>query len=216
MIHLIRHAESVHNVDKDFSRLDPELTVTGKEQSRELGRRFPFADQVGLIIVSPLRRAIQTTLHAFPSILDKQYFDPSSGEGIDRGVKLLLDPDFQERSALPCDTGSDAGALRDLFPYLDFSHLDPEWQRKQGRYAADQAAVDERASRARATLNEYFAAMDRGEKKDIVVVTHGVFMKALAGDPDINLPRPGWKSYTIKVDQGHGVLLEAVPEGGTG
>tara|TARA_R110002060_G_scaffold45159_2_gene56494 strand:+ start:1829 stop:2167 length:339 start_codon:yes stop_codon:yes gene_type:complete len=60
-IHVIRHAESVHNVSKDFSQLDPSLTSLGFEQATKLDQSFPYAGRVGVIITSPLRRAIQTT-----------------------------------------------------------------------------------------------------------------------------------------------------------
>lgn len=33
------------------------------------------------------------------------------------------------------------------------------------------------------------------------VVTHGVFMKYLSGDPEIDLPKAGWESYRIEKDQ---------------
>lgn len=36
------------------------------------------------------------------------------------------------------------------------------------------------------------------ERGDIVVVTLGAFMKYLSGDPTIDLPKAGWKSYTIE------------------
>jgi hypothetical protein len=46
------------------------------------------------------------------------------------------------------------------------------------------------------------------ERGDVVVITHGVFMKHLSGDQGIDLPKAGWKSYTIKEDEeGGGVLV---------
>jgi hypothetical protein len=73
-IHVVRHAESVHNIDKDFSRLDPALTLAGRQQAQILGGTFPFQDTIGLIITSPLRRTIQTTLLAFTNVLDKNHY----------------------------------------------------------------------------------------------------------------------------------------------
>ena len=197
-IHLVRHAESVHNVDKDFSRLDPSLTSIGIQQAQDLGRKFPHSESVGLVISSPLRRAIQTTLEAFTNVLDRGYFDENSGHGIQEGAKLLLEPDLQERSSLLCDTGSDRQDLETLFPSLDFSSLRVGWQLKEGFYSADEDAVKRRAKEVRHRLREQVNASNDSRRKDIVVVTHGVFMKYLAEDPDIDLPKAGWKTYTIQ------------------
>jgi hypothetical protein len=40
-------------------------------------------------------------------------------------------------------------------------------------------------------------ALKESGRRDIVIVTHGVFMKHLSGDPEVDLPKAGWKSYTI-------------------
>ncbi|KAL6240253.1 hypothetical protein RBB50_012858 [Rhinocladiella similis] len=127
-IFVVRHAESKHNVDKNFNQLDPGLTALGVQQAEKLGRTFPDPESVSLTLTSPLRRAIQTTLSAFPNILDKGYFDAQSGQG----VELLIDADAQERSDLPCDTGSDRDTLEKSFPSLDFSSLPENWPLKNG------------------------------------------------------------------------------------
>ncbi|CAG8887994.1 unnamed protein product [Penicillium egyptiacum] len=197
-IHLVRHAESIHNVSKDFSQLDPGLTPLGFEQARELTQTFPHAPQVGIILTSPLRRAIQTTLAAFSHVLDKRYFDQDSDHGIENGATLILDPDLQERSALPCDTGSTSSTLEQDFPRLDVKDLPEGWQVKEGIYAPEDEAVEERAKRVRSRVAELSDQLKEQQRKDIVIVTHGVFMKFLSGDADIDLPKAGWESYTLE------------------
>lgn len=209
-IHLIRHAESVHNVSKDFSQLDPSLTSLGFEQAAKLDQSFPYAGRVGIIITSPLRRAIQTALTAFPSILDKRYFDPSSGYGVENGASLVIDPLLQERSALACDTGSDRAVLGKAFPRLNFEGLGKGWPSKDGIFAADDEVVHERAKRVRRGLVELSEQLNNGEKRDIVIVTHGVFMKFLTEEPEIDLPKAGWKSYTVQKDKQQEVKLVPV------
>jgi len=206
-IHLVRHAESVHNVDKDFSRLDPELTTLGRQQAQLLGPAFPYSNDIGLIITSPLRRTIQTTLLAFPKVLDKKYYAKDSGNGIEGGVEVLLDADLQERSALPCDTGSDRGVLEGAFPSLDVSILPEGWTGKKGFYAAGDEAVEERAAKVRSELRKRIEVLKQGERKDVVVITHGVFMKFLSGDKEIDLPKAGWKSFTVEEGEGGGAVL---------
>jgi len=51
------------------------------------------------------------------------------------------------------------------------------------------------------------------EKKDVVVVTHGVFMKFLSQDETIDLPKAGWKAYRVEAGEGkdeEGAVLIAV------
>ncbi|KAH8600653.1 histidine phosphatase superfamily [Bisporella sp. PMI_857] len=206
-IHIIRHAESVHNVSKDFSQLDPSLTPLGFEQAAKLDQTFPHSPRVGIIITSPLRRAIQTTLAAFPNVLDKRYFDPSSGYGIENGASLVIDPDLQERSALRCDTGSDRETLEKAFPGLNFHGLGEVWPAKEGIFSADDEAVHERARRVRRSLLDLNEQLNDKEKRDVVIVTHGVFMKFLTEEPEIDLPKAGWKSYTVRNDKVHGLML---------
>ena len=193
-IFVVRHAESKHNVDKNFNQLDPGLTALGVQQAEQLGRIFPDPDCVGLILTSPLQRALQTTLSAFSNILDKRYFDSQSGQGVNGGVELLIDADAQERSDLPCDTGSDRDTLGKTFPYLDFSTLPENWPLKDGPYTPDDEALRARAGKLRQRLRELVESLN-DTKKTIVVVTHGVFMKFLTQDENIDLPKAGWSVY---------------------
>lgn len=183
---------------KDFYQLDPPLTSLGVEQASSISQKLPSAGTIATIISSPLRRALQTTLAGFSSVLDKQYSDESYGQGVDGGATLSLDPDLQERSDLPCDTGSSASELSNVFPGLSFDDLGEEWLKKSGHYAPEDDAVTERAEQVRKSLFEKAQSLENELRKDIVVVTHGIFMKYLTGDPDIDLPKAGWKIYTVE------------------
>ncbi|KAJ5487113.1 hypothetical protein N7530_001413 [Penicillium desertorum] len=205
-VHLVRHAESTHNVSKDMSQLDPGLTSLGFEQATRLTQTFPHAPQVGVILTSPLRRTLQTTLAAFSHVLDKRYFDQGSSHGVENGATLILDPDLQERSALPCDTGSTSPALEKAFPGLGAKDLVEGWQVKEGVYAPEDEAVKERAKRVRSRVAELSEHLKDEERNHIVIVTHGVFMKFLSGDADIDLPKAGWRSYTLE-KHGSGIVL---------
>ena len=197
-VHLVRHAESVHNVTKDFSTLDPSLTNVGIEQARQLISNFTDASTIAVIITSPLKRAVQTTLLGFSHVLDKRNYPSDTNHGVDGGAKLIVDPDLQERSDLPCDTGSERSELERTFQGVEFSILSGNWQAKEGTYSADDAAVEARAKKVRRRLLEIADELKNENKKDIVVVTHGVFMKFLSEDSAIDLPKAGWKSYTLE------------------
>ncbi|KAE9374105.1 phosphoglycerate mutase-like protein [Stipitochalara longipes BDJ] len=206
-VHLVRHAEAVHNVEKDFSRRDPELTPLGNKQAVALATTFPYSNDIGIVISSPLRRTIQTTLLAFPHVLDQRYYERGSGKGVEGGAELIFDPDLQERSALPCDTGSDRTVLEQEFPRLEFASLEEGWTSKEGVYGAGDEAVEKRAERARKGLRDRGKLLVGNERRDVVVVTHGVFMKFLSGDGQIDLPKAGWKSFSIEEDEKGDVVL---------
>lgn len=148
-IYLVRHGESEHNVSKDMSQLDPPLTTLGYAQASQLISKFPNPERIAAILSSPLRRAIQTSLAGFPHVLEKRYFDPSSEFGVENGIELTLEPDLQERSALPCDTGSERHVLEIDFPNLTLEELGEGWQTKAGQYAADDDSVTLRAAKTR-------------------------------------------------------------------
>jgi broad specificity phosphatase PhoE len=56
-IHILRHAESVHNVTKDFSTLDPPLTDLGIEEARQLVQNSTTSSSVAVIITSAQTRS---------------------------------------------------------------------------------------------------------------------------------------------------------------
>lgn len=85
-----------------------------------------------------------------------------------------------------------------------------EWYVKNGTYGADDSVVSSRAESVREKLFDSAKELGGGvskEKRNIVVVTHGVFMKFLVGDWAIDLPKAGWKAYNvIKGDDGKAML----------
>ncbi|KAK4214942.1 phosphoglycerate mutase family [Rhypophila decipiens] len=208
-IYLVRHAESEHNVTKDFNIRDPGLTDLGFKQASSLATgAFPALDSIGVIISSPLRRTIETTIAGFGGIIGiSSGSTGANNSGAGGSVKLVLDRDLQERSDLPCDTGSEVSALQERFPQLaglgssPFDVLGDNWFAKEGPYTADDEAVAARAKRVRSKLKELANDLSKDSsgsgKKDIVVVTHGVFMKFLSEDQTIDLPKAGWRAFKL-------------------
>ncbi|KAH8661177.1 phosphoglycerate mutase family protein [Ilyonectria robusta] len=208
IIYLVRHAESEHNVSKDLSHRDPPLTTLGITQASGLTETFPDSGSVAVVLTSPLVRTLQTTLAGFSHVLDKHCVKDG---GIDKGARLIIDQDLQERSDLPCDTGSERAVLEKAFPALDFSVLGDNWFAKEGFYTTDDATVAKRARGFQEKLRDLVESLQKDEgavaaRKNIVVVTHGVFMKFLSEDKAIDLPKAGWKAFTV----GNGVKGEAV------
>ncbi|KXJ92118.1 histidine phosphatase superfamily [Microdochium bolleyi] len=161
---LVRHAQALHNVDKDYDIADPDLSLLGHEQCKPLRESLinsPLAQQAGLVVVSPMRRTIQTALRSVDWLLEK-------------GVKLEADADWQENSAKPCDTGSSITKVAEEYPQVDYSTLDPVFPDKTStaarRYHYSRPAL---LARAQSALEKLY---NRPEKV-IIVVSHSGFMR---------------------------------------
>ena len=100
--------------------------------------------------------------------------------------------------------------MEKAFPRLNFEGLGKGWPSKDGIFAADDEVVHERAQRVRRGLVELSEQLNNGEKRDIVIVTHGVFMKFLTEEPEIDLQKAGWKNYTVQKDKEQEVKLVPV------
>jgi hypothetical protein len=58
----------------------------------------------------------------------------------------------------------------------------------------------------RDSVAEKIVTLKDSKRRDVVIVAHGVFMKYLVGDPEIDLPKAGWKSYTTEKDATRGSI----------
>ncbi|KAL6689765.1 phosphoglycerate mutase family protein [Trichoderma pleuroticola] len=200
LIFVVRHAEAEHNVIMDFSQRDPPLTLKGFDQASHLAKTFPESSSISVVLTSPLKRALQTTIKGFSHVLALS----SVGEDDQNGTaRLLVDRDLQETSDLPCDTGSDRDVLETLFPNVDFTMLDKDWFIKTGMFAADEEAVVFRARAFRKKLWNIAKSVrsdtsSSSSQRAIVVVTHSAFMQYLSQDMNLNLPQAGWNSFRIQ------------------
>ncbi|KAK3384113.1 histidine phosphatase superfamily [Lasiosphaeria ovina] len=160
---LIRHAEGLHNVDNNIP--DPELSELGRRQCGDLREnimaRIPKELDVGLIIVSPMRRTIETAMLVFHDLISK-------------GVPIQAHAGWQENSAQPCDTGSPIPQLVAEFPLVDFSHVDPVFPDKTSpagaKYRHTRQAI---VARGQAALHDLYSRPE----KVIVVVSHSGFLR---------------------------------------
>ncbi|KAF5639328.1 histidine phosphatase superfamily clade-1 [Fusarium sp. NRRL 52700] len=196
-IHLVRHGQAVHNLCETNNILpDTDLTPLGQEQARGLISKHPELANVDLIVSSPLRRTLQTTLLGLSSQLQ-------------RGLKIVALPEVQEVSDMNCDTGSDLSVIKEEFQQepVDFGLVEPGWQIKEGKWAPVVGSILERARVARQWLSER-------PEQEIVVVTHGCFLHFFTDDwvNSINPDGTDWanaevRSYTISQDDCEGPVL---------
>ncbi|KAI0175642.1 phosphoglycerate mutase-like protein [Hypoxylon sp. FL1284] len=191
---LIRHGEALHNIAHDWGLPDPSLTEKGIEESRclaaDLEANFPFAQDECRIVVSPLRRTLQTVQYSLQWLRDL-------------GVPVEVRAEWQETSSNPCDIGQDASVLQDEWPDLDFSSLDPVYPQKIGLYESSEAAYRKRATFARRWL------FQRPEKC-IVVVTHSGFLRRTVKGPKYK--NVEYRTYKLVEDE-EDVHLEEISRG---
>ncbi|KAF5563549.1 histidine phosphatase superfamily clade-1 [Fusarium napiforme] len=199
IIHLVRHGQAVHNLGEANNILpDTDLTALGQEQARSLISKYPELANVDLIVSSPMRRTLQTTLLGFSSQLQ-------------HGLQIVVLPEVQEVSDLNCDTGSDLSVIKEEFKQepVDFNLVEPGWQVKEGKtkWAPVVGNILERARAARQWLSER-------PESEIVVVTHGCFLHFFTDDwvNSVNPDGTDWanaevRSYTISHDEREGPVL---------
>ncbi|EAU33827.1 conserved hypothetical protein [Aspergillus terreus NIH2624] len=204
IVHCVRHAQGVHNISVANHVIhDPLLTDLGNEQCRQLRDRFPFHDRIDLVTASPLRRTIYTALQSFEPVFQRR-----------PDLKLVLLPDAQETSDVPCDTGSDPADLRREIDAkqlpVDAEYVHDGWNNKEGRYAPTTHAIKERARACRRWLKAR-------PEKEIVLVTHGGFLHYFTEDweDSSKFQGTGWtnteyRTYTFSAEE-HTDDLEGYP-----
>jgi broad specificity phosphatase PhoE len=200
-IHLVRHAEGLHNLRSDLNIPDAPLSQRGWYEAQELGRRF-IKDQSNIvcaIVSSPLRRSIQTFLAAFPRILNSA-LTPEDGGQV---VHLVLDANLQEISDYPANTGSSLLKLENEFPEIapQIQHLDPTWYIKSGSHSplSDFKAV------ILEELNRISESLTTTEEPDIIVVTHQGIISLLA--PNVDIPMGQWQTFRLSRNGGGQLVL---------
>jgi broad specificity phosphatase PhoE len=224
-IHLIRHAESVHNVNSDSTILDPPLTPRGTREAASLISTFPRRAHVAIILTSPLRRTIETTLAAFGDIIDL-----ANGANIVDShntkadcAKLIFCPDLApppgmgmksntSKKSRPCDTGSPVSILEKDFPELNFEGLEEDWYTTSSASFTSKQDTGRRMRERLASLIEELEVAEDGtkERRDIVLVTHGIVKEVVTGGSGKDWERGEWRSYTLERDADGEVRLVAV------
>jgi broad specificity phosphatase PhoE len=127
---------------------------------------------VELVLTSPQRRALSTTLLALPDAIERLL--PQS--------RVVLVPQLQEINDLPCDRGSDRQVLESTPEYttelrhgrLNFTSLTPDWNKKRGIYDPAPDALWARAQWVRHLVRDC-------EEQTIAIVAHGNFIRYLVG-----------------------------------
>lgn len=144
---------------------------------------------LSVVISSPLRRAIQTSVNAFGRLFEW------------RNLPLVLCPEFEENGLNPCDTGSvktvtfekifsnnfkSSSTLEDEFPGLqtEIRALPENWFRK----------TDDRVDVAVKRTQAINLLLARPESV-IAVVTHNGFLRTLLGEEMWSKNGSAWRGF---------------------
>jgi broad specificity phosphatase PhoE len=197
-VHLFRHAQAYHNSTSDNSLHDPRLTPDGIAQAKAITKNYQFLNKPTLILVSPLRRCIQTALYAFHPAFNKdvrKWFPTTP--------TFIALPQLQECSAKPCDTGSSLDILKKEFPFSglfkDTGFESENWLNKsEGTpYADDSEMLSKRAEFVRNYIRRQW-------DNEIIIVTHGDFSHHLVNQ---YLYGPGCGSLFNPLNNAEGVSM---------
>lgn len=169
-VHFIRHALGMHNVVGEVDHTaylleaneDAMLAPYGIQQCAEVSISKEIASKlsrVETILISPMRRTIQTANYCFPYLLNKIPWI---------GSELL-----RERSGLhPCDRRRPISELEKYYPHVDFSSIASD---------RDTLYTDERESDD--TVNErckaFMEHLSQRKEKELIVVGHSAYFDQL-------------------------------------
>ncbi|CAI9104158.1 OLC1v1002783C1 [Oldenlandia corymbosa var. corymbosa] len=193
-IHLVRHAQGIHNVDGDKNYkaymspeyFDAHLTPLGWQQVENLRKHVHesrLLDRIELVVTSPLLRTMQTAVGVFggDGYTDGMNVLPlmvANAGNSDRGaISSLNSPPVvavelcrEHLGVHPCDKRRSIGEYQCLFPAVDFSLIESD---EDTLWKPDvRETTEELASRG---MNFFNWLLTRKEK-EIAVVTHSGFL----------------------------------------
>jgi broad specificity phosphatase PhoE len=149
LVHIIRHGEALHNVQRGYPHPDPPLTETGMCATKEVA--LPVTPD--LIIISPMTRAIQTAMYIFPFLQET---------GASK-IPVQIWPDLREANDAICNKGVSRKDMQTKFPQLDFDECHETWD--YATHTITDAAA--RAERVRRRLHDLSATF-----KNIALISH--------------------------------------------
>ncbi|CAM8906979.1 unnamed protein product [Rhodiola kirilowii] len=195
-IHLVRHAQGIHNVDGDKNYkaymspeyFDAQLTPLGWQQVDNLRKhvhKSGLTKRIDLVITSPLLRTMQTAVGVFggEGYTDGDRMDilplmiANAGNSCRGAISSLDAPPFlaiescrEHLGVHPCDRRRNITDYHYLFPAIDYSLIESD---EDILWKADiRETTHEVASRGMEFLNWLWTR----KEKEIAIVTHSGFL----------------------------------------
>ncbi|KAI8933409.1 hypothetical protein NX059_010024 [Plenodomus lindquistii] len=158
LIHIIRHGEGLHNIQRGYPHPDAPLTKRGHGATKNI--HIPFTPD--LILISPMTRTIQTAINIFPWLHDSTSTTTT--------IPVQIWPDLRETYDAPCNRGVSRSAMQSAFPQLDFSECHEQWDYPAG-------CIDDAIARAESVRVRMKSLSERYD--NIAVITHRGFAEFL-------------------------------------
>ncbi|KAF4381422.1 hypothetical protein G4B88_029777 [Cannabis sativa] len=197
-IHLVRHAQGIHNVegDKNYKAylnpdfFDAQLTPLGWQQVDNLRKHVHSSGlykKIDLVIVSPLLRTLQTAVGVFggEGYTDRMDIVPlmaaNAGNSerpaissLDAPPILAVEPCREHLGVHPCDKRRSISEYQYLFPAVDFSLASVVIESDEDVLwnATVRETKEEVAARGLKFLNWLWTR----QEKEIAIVTHSGFL----------------------------------------
>lgn len=171
IIHFVRHAEGHHNVAgrkdplfgyRNEALEDATLTDVGLEQCRVLNASSVSAvTKAELLVVSPLRRTMQTATHSFPQLQGK--------------IPWVAVECLREQTGLhPCDRRRSITEHKKSFDYIDFSEIHEDADPLYYKYTLREPKTD-----VTLRTRQFMKWLQERPEKEIIVVSHHGYMMNL-------------------------------------
>ncbi|KAK8643092.1 hypothetical protein V6N13_012407 [Hibiscus sabdariffa] len=196
-LHLVRHAEGIHNAagEKDYAaysseqNFDSQLTTLGWQQVDNLRKRVQetgLSKKIDLVVVSPLLRAMQTAVGVFGGEGHKQGID--DGHGLPLMVADAAESHRPEISSQNCPPFLAVELCRERFIESDEDVL---WK-AEGREPIEEVTI---------RGMKFFTWLFSRKEKEIAIVTHRGFLyntlAAFGGDCHPSLKTELCKQFRI-------------------
>ncbi|TYI99929.1 hypothetical protein E1A91_A13G052400v1 [Gossypium mustelinum] len=193
-LHLVRHAQGIHNVDGDKNYkaymspeyFDAHITPLGWQQVDNLRKHVHecgLAKRIDLVITSPLLRTLQTAVGVFggDGYTDRMDVVPlmvaNAGNSGRAAISSLNCPPIvavelcrEHLGVHPCDKRRNISDYQFLFPAVDFSLIESDedtWWKADVRETKEEVAA-----RGQKFLNWLWTR----KEKEIAIVTHSGFL----------------------------------------
>ena len=167
-VHFLRHAQGWHNVAgledpvNGYLRddlVDAELSTLGIEQCASFATSKVITD-VELVVVSPMRRTLQTASQCFPHCIDS--------------IPFVAHECIRETTGLhPCDLRLPIDVHKGTHKHVSFDHINDNEDPYYYKYTKCREPKEHVSSRAK----EFFKWLHCRPEQEIAVVTHSAFLR---------------------------------------
>ena len=173
IVHFVRHAQGEHNVvgevdHEEYKREDLEdahLSELGRNQCQqlhELSMRDGIVDNAELLIVSPMRRTLQTAHLSFPHLVGKIPW-------------IALESVREQTGQHPCDRRRPITEHQLDHNHVDFESIDSEADPFYYLYPDCREPQEIVAQRGK----DFFQWLANRPERVIIVVTHSAYLRVL-------------------------------------